>query len=206
MPRSDPNVGARSGARPHPGDAHAPSDSDGAGDAWASRVSAGIAAGSSTALAALYEAKFDLLVATVRRRTGRDESFVLDCVQDAMLRVARHLRDVDSMDSLDAFLRKAVLGAALDRLRSEHARAERERSTARGEETTRDGAIERMLEAELASLEADDRSLLRLRFARGLTLEQLARHLGLAPKAVDSRLRRLLARIRVAQPLGEERR
>lgn len=167
-------------------------------DAWAARVSAGVAAGSRESLASLYEAKFDLLFATARGATRRDESFALDCVQDAMIRVATGLGRLRSAASLDAWLRRVVLSAALDRLRKERSDASRAivAGTDRLERLV-DPASE--IEAELIRLDQlvrDDRSLLTLRFVGGLTLQQLAEHLGLAPKAVDSRLRRIVARLR----------
>lgn len=181
-------------------------------DAWASRVSAGVAAGSREALAALYDATFDDLYLAVRSFTKRDESFLLDCVHDAMMRVARRLRTIDTKEGLDAWLRSTVLGAALDRLRGERAAARRERRSVDGKTSASEtsvevdaGAgqdladIEREL-ARLASLGHDDRSLLTLRFVRGLTLEQLANHFGWTPKAIDSRIRRLIARLRPGPP------
>lgn len=167
-------------------------------DAWAARVSAGVAAGSREALAALYAAKFDLLYTTVRRATRRDESFALDCVQDAMLRVATKLGRVERAASLDAWLRRVVLTAALDRLRGERSQVERVRAAGGPITSEQDNAVE-AIEGELRRLDAlapEERSLLRLRFARGLTLQQLGAHFGLAPKAIDSRIRRLVARLR----------
>jgi RNA polymerase sigma factor (sigma-70 family) len=184
-------------------------------DLWARRVSAAIAGGSREALGQLYEAKFDLLFLTARERTRRDESFALDCVQDAMMRVASSLPRLDSMASLDRWLRRVALTSALDRLRAESVQQAAIRAMVEegrgGESCGSDrgasaedraspspdhiGAIEEELAA-LAVMHPDDRGLLSLRFVRGLTLPQLARHLGLAPAAIDSRIRRLLARIR----------
>lgn len=164
-------------------------------DAWAARVSGGVAAGSRESLAALYEAKFDWLYATVRRATRCDESFALDCVQDAMVRVATKLVRLESAASLDAWLRRVVLTAALDRLRAERSQAMRVKRGGAKPARELDGTVS-AIEEELARLAHDDRNLLRLRFARGLTLQQLGEHLGLAPKAIDSRIRRLLARLR----------
>lgn len=175
-------------------------------DAWADLVSAGVAAGSRESLATLYSAKFDLLYATVRRATRCDESFGLDCVQDAMLRVATKLGRIESAASLDAWLRRVVLSVALDRLRGERSQFERVRAggvQANPESDEIIAAIEEEL-VRLDGLAPDERSLLRLRFARGLTLQQLGAHLGLAPKAIDSRIRRLVARLRgdAASPDG----
>lgn len=164
-------------------------------DAWARRVSSAIARGSREALGELYEAKFDFILAIARERTRRDESFALDCVQDTMLRVAESLEQLDRMESLDSWLRRVVLTAAIDRLRSERARFCRDLGYSAPERDV-DADRLRELEFELASLAEEDRSLLSLRFARGLTLQQLGYHLGQAPKAIDSRIRRLVDRLR----------
>jgi RNA polymerase sigma-70 factor (ECF subfamily) len=144
-------------------------------------------------------ARFALLYETARQRTGRDESFALDCVQDAMLRIARALPRCESSAVLDAWLRRTVLNAALDRLRSETSRRRREDISAdeRGAAARAKADDERLveLERELTELGPEERMLLMLRF-RGLTLAQLADHFGLAPKAIDSRIRRALARLR----------
>jgi len=150
----------------------------------------------------LYEHRFDMLYRVARERTARDESFAIDCVQDAMLRVANSLPQIDRLLSLDAWLRRAVLTTALDRLRSERSRARHEETIAqsRSEATPVDAdgdALLRAIQVELEVIPSDDRTLLSLRFRRGLSLAQLAQHLGLAPSAVDSRMRWLLARLRL---------
>lgn len=177
---------------------------------WAGRVTGGIAAGSREALAKLYEAKFNLLLATVRDRIRCDESFALDCVQDAMIRIANSIERIDTTARLDAWLRRVVLSAALDRLRRE--RSEAARALRRGEwldrvHVARDGAqenAEAAIEREIERLGQSDRSLLALRFVRGLTIQQLANHLGLAPKAIDSRLRRLIERLRAPREAAKD--
>ena len=52
------------------------------------------------------------------------------------------------------------------------------------------------LSAAIESLPPDERSLLILRHVRRMTLPNLAALLGVGPAAVDSRLRRLAARVR----------
>lgn len=178
-------------------EAHASQD-----DAWAARVSAAIAAGSREALATLYESRFAMLLETVRRATRCDESFALDCVQDAMIRVATRLGRIETVAALDAWLRRVTINAAIDRLRNERSRLDALRAiTTDGQSAAFDPIVE--LSRELARLPHEERSLLSLRFVRGLTLEQLAEHLGQAPKAIDSRIRRTLARLRGANPIPE---
>jgi RNA polymerase sigma-70 factor (ECF subfamily) len=180
--------------------AHASSD-----DAWAVRVSAGIASGSREALGALYEAKFAMLVDSLRRSTRRDESFILDCVQETMIRVATRLGPMTTHASLDAWLTRVALHAAIDRLRAERLRSVEPEPirTASSEERSADFDAMAEITAMLARLPEGERSLLSLRFVRGLTLDQLGRHLGEAPKAIDSRIRRILGRLRGVRPQTE---
>lgn len=176
-------------------------------DAWAVRVSAGIASGSREALGVLYEAKFTTLVESLRRATRRDESFILDCVQETMIRVATRLGPMPTHAALDAWLTRVALHAAIDRLRAERVRSADADATpaTSAARSAPDADFDAMAEiaAMLARLPEDERSLLALRFVRGLTLDQIGRHLGEAPKAIDSRIRRILGRLRGVRPQTE---
>jgi len=170
-------------------------------DAWARRISHEIAAGSRDALGELFTHRFDRLVALVRSRTRGDESFALDCVQDAFLRVAEVLPPLVSLAALDAWLAKATLSAALDRLRSEDRRATREARGGTGHAAAPvdgDAALADEIAAIEARLDDEQRVLLRLRYAAELTVRQIARHLGLGEAATESRIRRATDAARTA--------
>ena len=176
-------------------------------DPLAAALTERLVQGSEEALRDLYQACFDPLLAFVRHATGRDESFALDCVQDAWMRVAAAPVLCGSGDSLDAWLRRVALTAALDRLRADAARRMRELRWSRERprenmpasekrSLTAQSELMESLRAALESLPPDERSLLILRHVRRLTLPNLAALLGVGPAAVDSRLRRLAARVR----------
>ena len=55
-----------------------------------------IAAGDTDAFSRFYRARFDQMLAEAVRATGRDESFCLDVVQDAMMRVIRSMKPMSS--------------------------------------------------------------------------------------------------------------
>jgi RNA polymerase sigma-70 factor (ECF subfamily) len=172
-------------------------------DDWARRTSAGVASGSRSALASLYEAKFEQLFRFVRSRTRRDDAFALDCVHDAWVRVVRSLPAVGSLAALDAWLFRAALSAAIDRLKSERARAARE-----VRHTVEPGATAEAIEAltrELARLPEDDRSLLQLRFWRGLSIAHIAAALGIGEKAAEMRLRRAVGRLQDRMEAPDDR-
>lgn len=164
-------------------------------DAWARRISAGVAAGSRDALGALYLARYERLFRIVQAKTRRDDAFAIDAVHDAWLRVARQLPVVTTLDALDRWLARAAISAALDRLRSESSRRRREDMERPARNETDQELIDAML-SELDQLNQADRSVIELRFRRGLSLEALARVLDVGAKAAEIRLRRALGRLR----------
>ena len=167
-------------------------------------LTSAIASGDTEAFARFYRAWFDSMYAEARRATGRDEAFCLDVVQDAMLRVTRSLKPMNTAGDLRRWLRVVVASCAYDRLRQEARRRARERRAAAGRSNpgpqahcTDDlGRRLRWLHQQLESL--DDRSvqLLLMRHRFGWTLQQIGNVLGLKPGAVDGRLRRLQRTLR----------
>jgi RNA polymerase sigma factor (sigma-70 family) len=164
-------------------------------DAWARRVSHEIAAGSRDALGDLFTRRFDRLVGLVRARVRCDEYLALDCVQDAFVRTAGSLPPLASLAALDAWLAKAALSSALDRIRADASRGRRESRMPRPHEHAR-ADLEAELADEVTALEArldeEQRLLLRLRWTVGMTVRQIARHLGLGEHAAESRIRRAI--------------
>ena len=73
-----------------------------------------------------YRQYFDWMYWQARRSTGRDESFCLDVVQDAVLRVIRTVKAVESEARFLGWLRLVVQTTAFDLLRSEKRRKNRE--------------------------------------------------------------------------------
>lgn len=171
------------------------SDSPILDDEWARRVSAGVASGSRDALESLYRARYERLFRLVRARTRRDDAFVVDCVHDAWLRAARHMRPVGSLDELDRWLARAAISAAIDRLRVDASRRRREETEPLPSAPAADELIETMRD-ELGQLSETDRSAIDLRFRRGLSLDMLAAVLGIGVKAAEIRLRRAVGRLR----------
>ena len=145
-----------------------------------------ISAGDREAFGVLYEAWFDRSLAIARAVTGRDESFCLDVVQNAMIRVARSMKPMDSSAVLAAWMASVVRSAAIDQLRRETRRVRRERRSAgeavpssdrlslfdRARSEGNDGADAgwgsrlEWLRRELADLDTHDADLILQRFAR----------------------------------------
>lgn len=164
-------------------------------------LGARIARGDRAALGAFYEAWFGRCYAMARSLTGRDESFCLDVVQEAMLRVVRGVRRMDSDADLARWMVRVVHSSALDLLRRERRRAGREREAARRRvepvaKGRADGPDAAWLAGALAALDAQERAMLVLRYGRGATLERIGQAVGTTGDGAHGRIRRALARLR----------
>ena len=182
-------------------------------------VAAGLRRGDHAALDEFYRDWFERAVALVGARTGRDEAFCLDSVQDAFVRLVRRGPPTwaDTREALDAWFTRVVHSAALDRLRAESRRATRDRAAhAWGVDALRpaDAAAVaetvRTLEVLVAELERSEYAMLRARADAGLGLAQIGAALGLTVGAVHGRLRRIAARLGAAAqndrcPRGDDR-
>ncbi len=165
-----------------------------------------IASGNTEAFATFYRQWFDTMYAQAHKASGRDESFCLDVVQDAMLRVIKSVPSMASADDLRRWLRVVVQSCAYDRFREEARRKAREQRAVavrgsnnsndevRAEENTVDRI--RWLERQLQSLDDRDFQLLLMRHRFGWTLKRFGRTLGMKPGAVDGRIRRVLRKLR----------
>lgn len=162
-----------------------------------------IADGDAPAFARFYDEWFDRLCGMARGATGRDESFCLDVVQEAMLKIMRSMKRFDDEKTLEAWLRVVVMRCSLDLLRADRRRRAREEEHAarrRDADRTDDRDDERLawLSDRVAELDRDRSRLLALRYRLGATLDQIGRLVGLRPGAVDGRIGRSLAQIRVS--------
>lgn len=166
-----------------------------------------IAAGDTAAFERFHRAWFDFALAEARRVCGRtrgrrDEQLSFDVVQDAMLRVIRFIRPMETEDDLRRWLRVVVRRCAYDLLRSEARRRRREKAASADAASPASGdgheAAVRLawLRHELKGLDADLAHLLGLRFQWDLTLDRIGRMLGLKAGAVDGRISRAVAGLR----------
>ena len=166
----------------------------------AAELTRAIAAGDTEALALLFRTRFDEMYSNARRATGRDESFCLDVVQDAMMRVIRSMKPLETEEHLRGWLRVAVQSCAYDRLRKEARLRRREEAAvhARAAEHPDDELREKLewLRRELSTLEDPHAQMLVLRHRLGWTLERIGGAFGLKPGAVDGRVSRAVAALR----------
>jgi RNA polymerase sigma factor (sigma-70 family) len=169
-------------------------------DGSVKELTAAIASGDTEAFARFFRDRFPHMYADARRATDRDESFCLDVVQDAMMRVIRSIKVMDTEQRLRNWLRVVVQTCAYDRLRMELRRRQREEARAQDPAWSAqdDGAVERLawIRSELTRADDPAMQVLTMRYRFGWTLERIGAALGLKPGAVDGRVRRALTQLR----------
>ncbi|MEM9065710.1 MAG: sigma-70 family RNA polymerase sigma factor [Planctomycetota bacterium] len=160
-------------------------------------LSAAMVRGEESAWAAFCDRWTDHAIAIARNATGRDESWCMDVVQDALIRAVRTIRVVESENQLGAWVASLVKSAAVDRYRSEsrRARRERDRQDAPGSSGPDRDEVERLIAA-INELPATDRDLLLRRLCRDQTLRSIADADGVTIGQTHGRLRRLVTKLR----------
>ncbi|HMO25572.1 MAG TPA: RNA polymerase sigma factor [Tepidisphaeraceae bacterium] len=153
--------------------------------------------GDRAAVEAFYRRYFDWMYRVAGSATRRDESFCLDIVHDAVIRVVRVVRPMQTQAHFENWLRLVVRTCALDRLRADARRTKRE-ATRVPTMTHAEPALDQadVLTAALARLDPEIVRLIELRYAHGLTLARMALLLNTTTGAIDGRLRRAIALIR----------
>ena len=162
------------------------------------RLTAAMAAGDAAAVDAFCRHYGTRLYALARQASRRDESFCLDVVQEATLRIVRTIRPVDAEPQLLAWLRLVVRTTALDLLRRERRRAARENNAVFSTAAIGSADDERLcwLQAQIARFDPELVRIVEWRYDHGWTLRRIAEGLGLSVGTVDGRLRRALAGLR----------
>jgi RNA polymerase sigma-70 factor (ECF subfamily) len=132
--------------------------------------------------------------------TGRDEAFCLDVVHDVMMRVIRSIKPMDDASAIAKWLRVTVRSCAIDRLREERRRRDRESALqiTSASQSEQDGIDEQLvwLRGELARLDPDSAALLAMRHRFNWTLQRIGTALGIRTGAVDRRLRTTIEQLR----------
>jgi len=156
--------------------------------------------GCAEALTSFYREWFDWMYAAARAFTNRDEAFCLDVVQDAMLRVIKSIKRMDTRADLERWLSTVVRRAAIDRLRRESRHSARDRAAGTQCDdlpSMRVSAEEHdWLRAALSALAAEDRELITARHRFGWTLARIGADRAQTPGAVHGRIVRVLSLLR----------
>jgi RNA polymerase sigma factor (sigma-70 family) len=167
-------------------------------------LTAAMAAGEARAVEAFYREYFDTMYRHACNVTRRDESFCLDVVQDAVMRVIRTVRPVSSEAQFASWLRLVTQTAAYDLLKAESRRRRREAVVAVAADATAHtpeapGGDEEqlaLLRKQIAALDPQIVRMIELRYEGGWTLAKIAEAMGLSIGTVDGRLRRALRDLR----------
>ncbi len=177
--------------------ADAPSESC---DEWAARVTRAVRGGSREALAEIYDRCANDVVTLLERSTHRDESFALDCLQEMFMKLAANPPIVDTHATLLAWMRVTALNVARTAIVAENRRHRRDAAHAAVEvydEVHDEAPATRQALAEITrQLDEHERMLLRLRHLEGMRIRSIAVALGATPQAIESALRRIVARLR----------
>jgi len=185
--------------------ADAPSESC---DEWAARVTRAVRGGSREALAEIYDRCANDVVNLLERSTRRDESFALDCLQEMFMKLAANPPIVDTHATLLAWLRVTALNVARTAIVAENRRHRRDAAHAavevqvgvhvevHDEVHDEDPATRQALAEITRQLDENERMLLRLRHVEGMRIRSIAVALGATPQAIESALRRIVARLR----------
>lgn len=135
--------------------------------------------------------------------TRGDYALASDALQQAYLRIARHVRPCDAEAMFTAWLRVVTRTALSDcrrRRTSFWQLLTRRRDDPADAEYTDDAADDERLQASLATalaaLEPEDRALLEEKYFSGATVKYLAEKFGVSPKAIESRLTRARTALR----------
>jgi RNA polymerase sigma factor (sigma-70 family) len=185
--------------------ADAPSESC---NEWAARVTRAVRGGSREALAEIYDRCANDVVALLERSTRRDESFALDCLQEMFMKLAANPPIVDTHATLLAWMRVTALNVARTVIVAENRRQRRDAAHAavgvhvevhdevHDEVHVEDPATRQALAEITRQLDENERMLLRLRHVEGMRIRSIAVALGATPQAIESALRRIVARLR----------
>ncbi len=175
-----------------------------------SELTRAMSAGSVKAIEEFYREYFPQIYRTARRITGRDESFGLDVVQEAMLRILRCIKPIENQQHLNAWLDLVVKSTAYDLLKAEARRQKREQTAVQCRQLTvgivpatasgGDEANDRLvwLRQQLSQFDPDLAQMIDLRYQQSWTLDRMAEFLGLSIATIDGRLRRAINRLKKA--------
>ena len=167
-----------------------------------------IASGDTEAFGRFYDRYFHAVFGLARRISGRDEAFCLDIVQEAMLRVVKHMRPLPDEDALLRWLAAVVRSTVYDVLRAEIRRKRREarRGKEHAQRESGDADTQRQIawiRRELANLDPDDAWLLVMRHRWGWTLDRISEAIGAGTSTTDRRIRRVMAKLKRGEQNAE---
>jgi RNA polymerase sigma factor (sigma-70 family) len=159
-----------------------------------------MAAGDAAAIEAFYRSYFDQLLSMAAfslRMKRYDEARCLDVVHDAVLRIVRCIKPMQTEPHLLNWCRLVVQSCSLDRLRRDQRRAKREEATPQRTQEAEDLSEQiAWLDAQIAGLDPALARIIHLRFVEGWTLARISALLNTTTGKIDGQLRRAIEKLR----------
>jgi RNA polymerase sigma-70 factor (ECF subfamily) len=158
----------------------------------------GIRQGREDAFDAFYGGYADRMYRYLLVSVKGDEERARDVLQEALLRVVRHLPPLDAPEDLWRYLTAIMHSAVVDQVRraARHPGSIGARPEAAASEEQADDQMFTLLSDALAALPADDRRILEEHYFRGATQAQIAVRLESSLKGLAMRFSRLRRRMR----------
>ncbi len=173
------------------------------------QLTAAMSRGNEQAIELFYRQQFDFMVQQARRASRihsastRDEAFLLDVVHDAMLRIVRCIKPMQTESHMKNWTRLVVQSCLLDQLRERYRRKRREQTAAVAELFTPadsaaadDSSEAQWLAEQISKLDPQIVRLIEMRYTQGFTLTKIAERFGLSVATIDGRLRRAIEQLR----------
>lgn len=165
------------------------------------RWTASLAAGEEKAWRDFFDRYHGRLTGFVRASWQGNSGAVDDLVQDTFIRAVRHMRRFDQEEVLWCWLVRLARSSIADRGKIQKRRWSfltrfREWEVVRTAEAPDLFENEELVSSALEALDDTSRLLLQYKYAEGRSVQEIARELGLTPKATESRLTRARNRLR----------
>ena len=172
-------------------------------------LTAGVCAGEAAAFDRFYDAYCDRMYTYLLSRARGHEDLARDALQEAMLRVVRHLQPVANEGELWTWLVQVLRSAMIDQMRRNLAQQPKSRCAVDGLDDRRDVSKAESEEARHAELLAllgqalqelppAERALVEDCYMQGLNHRELSARAEISPRAVEGRLARIRKRLRAA--------
>jgi RNA polymerase sigma factor (sigma-70 family) len=154
-------------------------------------ITTGMSCGDAVAFNSFFDAYYPRLYRYLFVVAGGNEALAKDCIQDAMLRIIRHVKPCDNEPAFWGWLTRVVKSVFIDEMRK---RKRRQMFVLpedfwRGAESSDDGLIA-ALDAAITELSEDEQTLLKGYYFEKKNHQLLANEKDITAKAVESRLAR----------------
>lgn len=164
-------------------------------------LTSGLARGDDACWAQFHRERGPTIFRQLLAATRGDHDLASEALQQTYLRIARHARPCDSEPMFAAWLRVVARTALSDCRRRRQSfwsllRRRHDDPSDLQDNERDEGRLQQALDAALAELEPDDRTLLEAKYLSGLEVRRIADNLAITPKAAESRLTRARAALR----------